>query len=166
MKTHQQLAHEPPVPLPDSISQLLTTSIQRETSYRSTCQSCRQQATFVSSRAIPSGSLPPVLSVNAAAFTDDALKIWRDRKTPVGTQRFLTPEITVNAPGGVQDGQSNDIKYKLRVSLVSSSHHCHDLHTIIYYRRSSSKSELHRRNPISLLRFAVRQLIEEASKMY
>ncbi|KAG8892779.1 poly(A)-specific ribonuclease, partial [Tulasnella sp. 408] len=73
-----------------------------------------RKATFISSRAIPSGSLPPVLSVNAAAFTDDALKIWRDRKTPAGTQRFLTPEITVNAPGGLQDGESNDIKYKLR----------------------------------------------------
>ncbi|KIO23414.1 hypothetical protein M407DRAFT_78054 [Tulasnella calospora MUT 4182] len=58
----KQLPHEPPVSLPHSISQLLTTSIQRETSYRSTCQNCRQQATFVSSRAIPSGSLPPVLS--------------------------------------------------------------------------------------------------------
>ncbi|KAG9001549.1 poly(A)-specific ribonuclease, partial [Tulasnella sp. 427] len=87
---------------------------KRETSYRSTCQSCKQQATFVSNRAIPSESLPPILSVNAAAFTDDAMKMWRDRRTPLGPQRFLTPEIIINAPEDSRDSPGKAIKYKLR----------------------------------------------------
>ncbi|CAE6448890.1 unnamed protein product [Rhizoctonia solani] len=104
-----------------TFSSLLSASILRETTHRSVCQSCKQQATFRTQRIVPASALPPVLAVNTAILTDDAASIWRTKG-----QNFLTPEVTVTCG---RDG-SEGVEYELRSMVVEVKNETHVPHLV------------------------------------
>ena len=77
--------------------------------YKATCQTCKQFATFSSRRSIPSSELPPVLAVNASVYNEDNLKIWLDSRQ----SRFLSPTVEVSGDVEGVDG----VEYELRVGF-------------------------------------------------
>ncbi|CUA74901.1 PAB-dependent poly(A)-specific ribonuclease subunit 2 [Rhizoctonia solani] len=104
-----------------TFSSLLSASILRETTHRSVCQSCKQQATFRTQRIVPANALPPVLAVNTAILTDEAGSIWRTKG-----QNFLTPDVTV-ACG--RDGNEM-VEYELRSMVVEVKNETHAPHLV------------------------------------
>ncbi|KAG8714993.1 poly(A)-specific ribonuclease [Ceratobasidium sp. 423] len=104
-----------------TFSSLLSASILRETTHRSVCQSCKQQATFRTQRIVPAHALPPVLAVNTAILTDDAASIWRTKG-----QNFLTPEVTVTCG---RDG-TEGVEYELRSMVVEVKNETHAPHLV------------------------------------
>ncbi|KAG8904957.1 poly(A)-specific ribonuclease [Tulasnella sp. 403] len=101
-----------------SFSDLLSTSLQRESSYKATCQFCRSTTSLGSKRVIPFENLPTLLTVNASAFSDDNVSMWMDKRTPTGTQRFLEPEAVVSFSEHDSEANGNSesstIKYTVR----------------------------------------------------
>ncbi|KEP53440.1 PAB-dependent poly(A)-specific ribonuclease subunit PAN2 [Rhizoctonia solani 123E] len=104
-----------------TFSSLLSASILRETTHRSVCQSCKQQATFRTQRIVPANALPPVLAVNTAILTDDAGSIWRTKG-----QNFLTPDVTVTCG---RDGR-DIVEYELRSMVVEVKNETHAPHLV------------------------------------
>ncbi|KAG8722933.1 poly(A)-specific ribonuclease [Ceratobasidium sp. 394] len=108
-------------PAGTTFASLLSASILRETTHRSTCQSCRQQATFRTQRIVPASALPPVLAVNTALLTDDAASMWRTKG-----QTFLEPQVEV---GCGRDGEES-VKYELRSIVVEVRNETHAPHLV------------------------------------
>ncbi|QRV85967.1 PAB-dependent poly(A)-specific ribonuclease subunit PAN2 [Ceratobasidium sp. AG-Ba] len=96
-----------------TFSSLLSASILRETTHRSVCQSCRQQATFRSQRIVPANALPPVLAINAAPFTDDAASVWRRKG-----ESFLTPRVDVGCGRDGEESVEYELKAGRQLSIV------------------------------------------------
>lgn len=106
---------------PVTFASLLSASILRETTHRSVCQSCKQQATFRTQRIVPADALPPVLAINTAILTDEAGSIWRTKG-----QNFLTPDVKV-ACG--RDGEES-VEYELRSMVVEVKNDNHAPHLV------------------------------------
>ncbi|GAB1517761.1 poly(A)-specific ribonuclease [Rhizoctonia solani] len=104
-----------------TFSSLLSASILRETTHRSVCQSCKQQATFHTQRIVPAAALPPVLAVNTAILTDDAGSVWRAKG-----QNFLTPEVSITCG---RDGKET-ADYELRSMVVEVKNETHAPHLV------------------------------------
>ncbi|KAB5596531.1 PAB-dependent poly(A)-specific ribonuclease subunit PAN2 [Ceratobasidium theobromae] len=104
-----------------TFASLLSASILRETTHRSVCQSCKQQATFRTQRIVPASALPPVLAVNTAILTDDAGSIWRAKG-----QNFLTPEVKITCG---RDGRET-VDYELRSMVVEVRNETHAPHLV------------------------------------
>ncbi|KAG8743574.1 poly(A)-specific ribonuclease [Ceratobasidium sp. 414] len=104
-----------------TFASLLSASILRETTHRSVCQSCRQQATFRTQRIVPASALPPVLAVNTALLTDDAAGMWRTKG-----QAFLEPQVEV---GCGRDGEES-VEYELRSIVVEVRNETHAPHLV------------------------------------
>ncbi|KAG8769786.1 poly(A)-specific ribonuclease [Ceratobasidium sp. 428] len=104
-----------------TFASLLSASILRETTHRSVCQSCRQQATFRTQRIVPASALPPVLAVNTALLTDDAAGVWRSKG-----QSFLEPRVEI---GCGRDGEEI-VEYELRSIVVEVRNETHAPHLV------------------------------------
>lgn len=101
-----QLTPSDPPPATDFAS-ILRASLIRQMTYKATCQTCKQFATFSSRRSIPSSELPPVLAVNASVYNEDNLKLWLDNRQ----SRFLNPTVEVRGEG------MDEVVYELRVGF-------------------------------------------------
>lgn len=92
---------------------IVRNSILRYSTHKATCPSCnRQFATFDSRRSIATEDFPPTLALNAAVFTEDTLKFWKDGRNQ---QTFLKSTIELRGQvNGIDDEET--VLYELRVS--------------------------------------------------
>jgi PAB-dependent poly(A)-specific ribonuclease subunit 2 len=96
---------------------ILRNSLLRHSTYKATCASCNKQfSTFNSRRSIATKDLPPILAVNAAAFTEDNLRYWKDTRSQ---QTFLKPTVELRGQVNGQDDPEL-VLYELRVSVTNS----------------------------------------------
>ncbi|KAG8932918.1 poly(A)-specific ribonuclease [Tulasnella sp. 418] len=93
---------------------LLSSSLNRDTTYKAPCQVCKHIATFRSRRGVPHSCLPVLLSINAAVFNEDQHQFWLDSNRRGQTERFLTSEVSLNLEG---EGQW-PVEYDLRAMVV------------------------------------------------
>ncbi|KZT11602.1 cysteine proteinase [Laetiporus sulphureus 93-53] len=92
---------------------MLRHSLLRPTTHKATCQTCKQFSTFESRRSIRTRDLPPILAVNAAVFTEDTFKFWRDQRN----QTFLKPTIEVRGQvEGIDEPEA--VIYELRAMVT------------------------------------------------
>ncbi|KAI0792843.1 ubiquitin carboxyl-terminal hydrolase-domain-containing protein [Abortiporus biennis] len=93
---------------------ILRNSLLRHTTHKGSCSMCnRQFATFDSKRSIASRDLPPILAINAAAFTEDNTKFWKDSRHDT----FLKPTLELQGQvHGVDDPET--VLYELRGLVV------------------------------------------------
>lgn len=119
--------NEPSFSRANNLSELLSSSLHRETSYKATCQACRHTTNFSSRRVILPSALPPLLTVNAAAVSEDAVRLWTDRKVFNGTQRFTGVDVKVTFPPQALSSELDpaDVDYQIRVSSVGSLEACY-----------------------------------------
>ncbi|KAG9034379.1 poly(A)-specific ribonuclease [Tulasnella sp. JGI-2019a] len=110
------LPNEVPQLQPSNFSELLSASLERRTSYKATCLSCKQVTTFSSHRIIQRDHLPPLLGINASAFSDDSVQVWMDMRVHGVPKRFL--EATASVQGYADDtargSELPDVVYELR----------------------------------------------------
>ncbi|CAK5279336.1 unnamed protein product [Mycena citricolor] len=108
------LTYPRPAPAePLELGSLVRMSLLRYTTHKATCPSCKHVANFFSRRSIATRDLPPILAINAAAHTSDALAFWMDNRS----QTFVKPQIEVRGQiDGVDDRES--VVYKLRSMVV------------------------------------------------
>ena len=66
--------------------------------------------TFKSTREIATAQLPPILALNAAAFSEESLKFWKDTRQQV----FLRPSIELRGYVNGEDDPET-VTYELRV---------------------------------------------------
>lgn len=104
-------ASQPPV----DFSDLLSSSIVRDMTYKATCQTCKTLTTFRSRRELPGELLPPLLAVNTSVNTEDHLRIWRDSRVGVDQRRFLKPRVQVRCSSD-RGLVSEVVEYEVRVS--------------------------------------------------
>lgn len=112
------------------LAQLLRNSLIRDTTYKATCQTCKQLTTFRSRRNVTCKELPPILSINASAYNEDNLKFWQDGKN----HSFLKPKVTIELGGEIEasdlDGRPRPLEsvtYEIRVSIAIVL--CHGTHS-------------------------------------
>ncbi|PSS06529.1 hypothetical protein PHLCEN_2v3677 [Hermanssonia centrifuga] len=93
---------------------IIRSSLLRQTTHKATCPSCNKHlATFESQRSIASKDLPPILALNASAFSEDSHKFWRDGKH----QTLLKSTVELRGQiNGIDDPES--ILYELRGMIV------------------------------------------------
>lgn len=88
-------------PSETKFTDLLRTSLLRESTTKATCSSCKQFVPLASRRIIDgelADSLPAVLSVNAMVSTPDVFEIWRDKLVEEGKSiPFLPKHIVASA---------------------------------------------------------------------
>ncbi|KAG8872977.1 poly(A)-specific ribonuclease [Tulasnella sp. 331] len=107
---------------PSNFSELLSASLSRNTSYKATCLSCKQVATFASHRIIRRDALPPLLSISASAFSEDSIRLWMDTKAHGATKRFLGTTASVQGHSDtVEDSELPEIMYELRAMVFEFS---------------------------------------------
>ncbi|KZS98990.1 cysteine proteinase [Sistotremastrum niveocremeum HHB9708] len=106
---------------PMDLAQLLRNSLIRDTTYKATCQTCKQLTTFRSRRNVTCKELPPILSINASAYNEDNLKFWQDGKN----HSFLKPKVTIELGGEIEasdlDGRPRPLEtvtYEIRAVVV------------------------------------------------
>ncbi|KAI0811211.1 PAB-dependent poly-A-specific ribonuclease subunit PAN2 [Irpex lacteus] len=94
---------------------ILRNSLLRHSSHKATCPSCNKQfSTFDSRRSIATKDIPPILAVNAVAFTEETLKFWRDGRNQ---QTFLSPTVELRGQINGQDDEETAL-YELRGLIV------------------------------------------------
>ena len=81
--------------------------------HKATCPTCNKQfATFESTRSIATRQLPPILALNAGAFSEENLKFWKDGRHST----FLPNSMELRGQVNGQDDPETAL-YELRVSL-------------------------------------------------
>lgn len=96
---------------------VLRYTLERDTSFKSTCQMCKHLAVQRARRLLSSEFLPPVMSVHASVKTEDHLRFWLDGKH----RRFLQPYVKIdmhNDSGMLAPGSEESVTYDLRVSSL------------------------------------------------
>lgn len=98
------------------LASVLQVSLLRQMSLKTSCQNCKLDRMFDSTRFIATSDLPPILAVNANVYNEEHLEHWLDSRR----QRFLTPFVELR--GQVSDSEEPiSVTYNLR---VSASHLC------------------------------------------
>lgn len=100
---------------------VVRSSLFRYSTHKATCTNCNKQfSIFDSRRSIASKDFPPILCLNAAVFTEDSLRYWKDgrQRGPQGQsqiQHFVKPAMELRGQvNGVDDPEP--VLYQLRVS--------------------------------------------------
>ncbi|KAF9521074.1 hypothetical protein BS47DRAFT_1404191 [Hydnum rufescens UP504] len=94
---------------------ILHASLERDITYKSTCQKCKHLSNHRSRRALSSEHMPPILAVNAAVNNEDHLNFWLDNKASTGS--FLKSKVRVemrSAEGELYHGSAESVTYDLR----------------------------------------------------
>ncbi|KAF8590468.1 hypothetical protein K439DRAFT_1329688 [Ramaria rubella] len=143
------LAHVTPsneMPPPSDFASILRNALVRDTSYRATCQTCKQLTTQRSRRIIPSWDLPPILAVNACVYSEDHLQFWLDGRNG----RFLSPRVGIrletetSQPGGIVEGVDDPdaVLYELRSVVVAVKEKSSHLVAIVKIPNGEAESEI------------------------
>ena len=82
-------------------TELLRTSLLRESTTKATCSSCKQFVPLASRRIIDGvmeDSLPAVISVNAMVSTPEVFNVWKDGPVKGGVEgsRFLPKQVVLS----------------------------------------------------------------------
>lgn len=100
---------------------IVRTSLLRHSTHKALCTGCGKQFTsFETRRSIATKDLPPLLALNAAVFSEESLRYWRDgrQRHPQGqaqTQHFVQTSMELRGQiNGVDDSET--ATYILRVS--------------------------------------------------
>ncbi|KAI0094078.1 PAB-dependent poly-A-specific ribonuclease subunit PAN2 [Irpex rosettiformis] len=141
---------------------ILRSSLLRHSSHKATCPSCNKQfSTFDSRRSIATKDLPPILAVNAAAFTEDALRFWRDGRNQ---QVFLKSAVELQGQINGQDDLETAL-YELRgfiVQVVTKEKRSHLVGVIKVPEEEDTGAEDESHSPWYLFNdFTVRNISEQ-----
>ena len=93
------------------LASVLQASLFREMSLKTTCQNCKLERMFDSTRFIATSDLPPILAVNANVYSEEHLEHWLDSRR----QRFLSSSVELHGQVGGNE-QPISVTYNLRVS--------------------------------------------------
>ncbi|KAL0243535.1 PAB-dependent poly(A)-specific ribonuclease subunit PAN2 [Cryptococcus tetragattii IND107] len=107
-----------------SFSDILRSSLIRDSTTKAICSSCKAFAPLDSRRGLSPSStnpLPPVLSVNAMVTNSDVYGFWKDKKDAKqkdGVRRFLPKGVTIRYAGNLENDQEEEVKYSIRSMVV------------------------------------------------
>lgn len=109
-----------------TFSNIVRSSIERDITYKSNCQHCKQSANHRSRRALNPYHLPPILVLNAAVNNDEQHSFWFPRKG----ECFLKTEADIIVPSAdpsTSPLEEHSVKYTLRgyiaeIRMGTSSH--------------------------------------------
>ncbi|KAI0247045.1 PAB-dependent poly-A-specific ribonuclease subunit PAN2, partial [Lactifluus subvellereus] len=107
------------------LASVLQASLLRQMSLKTSCQNCKLDRMFDSTRVIATSDLPPILAVNANVYSEEHLEHWLDSRR----QRFLTPFVEL--PGDSEEPIS--VTYNLRAIIIQvlSKEKCSHLVAIV-----------------------------------
>ncbi|KAI0703544.1 PAB-dependent poly-A-specific ribonuclease subunit PAN2 [Cytidiella melzeri] len=141
---------------------MLCNSLLRHSTHKATCPSCNKQfSTFDSRRSISTKDLPPILAVNASAFTEETLKYWKDGRSQ---QTFLKPTVELHGQINGQDDHETAL-YELRgiiVQVVTKERRSHLVGIIKVPEEEETEADDESHSPWYLFNdFSVRNIAEQ-----
>ncbi|WWD21952.1 PAB-dependent poly(A)-specific ribonuclease subunit PAN2 [Kwoniella shandongensis] len=148
-----------------TFSEIVRSSIFRESTTKAVCSNCKQFAPLESRRVLSQTTknpLPPVISINAMMNTADVFEVWKDRSEGSTKKYFLPPRLGVDEMLGGESKGLDQAVYEVRSMVVQVQERADTpAHLVSFIKIPNKEDENDQSSWIMFNDFLVRKVTEE-----